>query len=355
MIETIHLAKPRGFCAGVVMAIEAVAEAAKQNSEAGDGDVAVYHAIVHNRTVVDRLSAEHHVRFVEDLSELPVARSEASADGRSLSDLVVFSAHGVSPVVREQADRLGLTTLDATCPLVTKVHSEAKRYAGLGFHILLIGDSSRHQEVIGTRGEAPEATTVVSVVGNRHFDPAMADPYTVTVPDPERVVVLTQTTLSVDDTNRTIDILRQRFPKLVQPSRDDLCYATKNRQDAVKAIAPKVQAFLVVTSLTSSNGMRLLELADSLTDAAYRVEGPQDLDPAWFDGRSVIGVTSAASTPDDLVQGIVAWFRERNPALQVVEEGEWEDIEFRKPKRVSPPGPAEQAVRPAADGRGQPA
>ncbi len=348
MIETIHLAKPRGFCAGVVMAIEAVAEAARQNREAGEGDVSVYHAIVHNRTVVDRLSAEHHVRFVEDLAELPAAAAKADAEGRSLSDLVVFSAHGVSPVVRQQAEHLGLTTLDATCPLVTKVHSEAKRYASLGYHILLIGDSSRHQEVIGTRGEAPEATTVVSVVGNRHLDPAMADPYQVEVPDPDRVVVLTQTTLSVDDTNRTIEILRRRFPKLLQPSRDDLCYATKNRQDAVKLIAPQVEAFLVVTSQTSSNGMRLLELAESLTGAAHRVEGPQDLDPAWFDGRKVIGITSAASTPDDLVQGIVAWFRERNPALKVVEEGAWEDIEFRKPKRVPPPDPAGQGQRLAA-------
>ena len=340
MVEILHLAKPRGFCAGVVMAIDAVVEAAAENAARGEGDVTVYHAIVHNRTVVDRLAAEHAVHFVEDLADLQAVRDAAADEGRAVSDLVVFSAHGVSPAVREEAARRGLTTLDATCPLVTKVHTEAKKYARLGYHILLIGDSTRHQEVIGTLGEAPDRTTVVSVVGNRHPDPGLADPHAVTVPDPERVVVLTQTTLSVDDTMRTIDILRQRFPRLVLPARDDLCYATKNRQDAVKAIAPQVDAFVVVTSTTSSNGMRLLELAESLTGRALRVEGLDDLDPAWFAGARRVGVTSAASTPDDLVQAIVGWFRDRNPALQVVEEGEWEDIEFRKPKRVPPPAAA---------------
>lgn len=334
MVETLHLAKPRGFCAGVVMAIDAVAQAARENAERGEGDIAVYHAIVHNQTVVDRLAAEHDVHFVERLDELPAAAAAASERGRALSNLVVFSAHGVSPAVRDEARRRGLTTLDATCPLVTKVHTEAKKYARAGYHILLIGDSTRHQEVIGTFGEAPEATTVVSVIGNRHPDPDLADPHTVSVPDPERVVVLTQTTLSVDDTMRTIDILRARFPRLVVPPRDDLCYATKNRQDAVKAIAPQVDAFVVVTSRASSNGMRLLELAETLTGRALRVEGPGDLDDAWFEGVRSVGVTSAASTPDDLVQGIVAWFRLRNEALRVVEEGEWEDIEFRKPQRV---------------------
>jgi 4-hydroxy-3-methylbut-2-en-1-yl diphosphate reductase len=319
------------------MAIDAVVEAAAENAAAGDGDVAVYHAIVHNQTVVDRLAAEHRVHFVEDLADLGAAHTAAAHDGRSLSDLVVFSAHGVSPAVRAEAARRGLTTLDATCPLVTKVHSESKKYAREGYHILLIGDSTRHQEVIGTYGEAPDATTVVSVVGNRHPDPGLADPHTVTVPDPDKVVVLTQTTLSVDDTMRTIDILRARFPALVLPARDDLCYATKNRQDAVKAIAPRVDAFVVVTSTTSSNGMRLLELAESLTRRALRVEGAGDLDPTWFEGVRSVGVTSAASTPDDLVQDIVGWFRAQNPDLRLVEEGEWEDIEFGKPKRVAPP------------------
>ena len=336
MVQRLYLAKPRGFCAGVVMAIEAVEKAAEELHQDGQGDLAVYHAIVHNDTVVRRLEDGHRVRFVEDLGEMASLEEEAQARGGRIADTVVFSAHGVSPEVRNRADQLQLHTIDATCPLVTKVHSEAKKYARLGYHILLIGDSTRHQEVIGTRGEAPEVTTVVSVIGNRKHDPGLADAETVEVPDPDKVVVLTQTTLSVDDTAKTIDILRKRFPKLVVPSRDDLCYATKNRQDAVKKIAPDVDLFLVVTSDYSSNGMRLLELADELTGNAKRIEGVDDIDESWLGDATSVGITSAASTPDDLVQEIVAWFRKRNDALDVIEEGEWEDITFRQPKRVAP-------------------
>ncbi|ADI14343.1 4-hydroxy-3-methylbut-2-enyl diphosphate reductase [Truepera radiovictrix] len=335
-VDTLYLAKPRGFCAGVVMAIQAVEEAAAERRAHGEG-LAVYHAIVHNNTVVERLEAEHGVHFVEDLAELAPLREKAAAAGRPLSETVVFSAHGVSPAVRQGARELGLATIDATCPLVTKVHSEAKKYAREGFHILLIGDSSRHQEVIGTKGEAPEVTTVVSVIGNRKHDPDLADPETVTVPDPEKVVVLTQTTLSVDDVQKTIAVLKRRFPALVIPPSDDLCYATKNRQDAVKRIAPHVDLFLVVTSDYSSNGMRLLELAHDLTGNARRIESVRDLRPEWFEGVRSVGVTSAASTPDDLVQDLVAYFRGHNAALRVVEEGEWENIVFRKPKRVPAP------------------
>jgi len=337
MIEKLYLAKPRGFCAGVVMAIDAVEEAAEEARHAGEGDIAVYHDIVHNRTVVNRLEDEHSVTFVERLDDLEQARREAAERGRTLGSTVVFSAHGVSPLVRQRASELGLTTIDATCPLVTKVHNEAKRYAAQGFHILLVGDSTRHQEVIGTRGEAPEHTTVVSVVGNRKHDPELADPLTVEVPDPDKVVVLTQTTLSVDDTMKTVDILKQRFPNLVVPPSDDLCFATKNRQDAVRQMAPNVDTFLVVTSSASSNGMRLLELAEDLTGRAHRIESVADIDQGWFSDSTSVGVTSAASTPDDLVQEVVAYFRQLNPALQVVEEGEWENIVFRKPKKVPPP------------------
>ena len=333
MIEKLYLAKPRGFCAGVVMAIQAVQEAADELKAQGEG-LAVYHAIVHNNTVVERLEAGRGVQFVEDLRELEGAKARAEAQGRQLADTVVFSAHGISPTVREEAAALGLATIDATCPLVTKVHSESKKYAREGYHILLIGDSTKHQEVIGTKGEAPEVTTVVSVVGNRKHDPELADPHTVHVPDPEKVVVLTQTTLSVDDVRKTIDILKERFPALVVPPSDDLCYATKNRQDAVRGIAPHVDLFLVVTSDYSSNGMRLLELADDLSGNAKRIESVADIDEAWLENARSVGVTSAASTPDDLVQEIVAFFRERNEALQLVEEGEWENITFRKPKRV---------------------
>jgi 4-hydroxy-3-methylbut-2-en-1-yl diphosphate reductase len=329
MVERLYLAKPRGFCAGVVMAIEAVEEAATAFKD--EGELAVYHAIVHNNAVLKRLESGHGVHFVERLAEL-----EALKD-RKLADTVVFSAHGVSPAVREEAARRGLATIDATCPLVTKVHSEAKKYARQGYHILLIGDSLRHQEVIGTRGEAPENTTVVSVLGNRKSDPELADPRTVTVPDPERVVVLTQTTLSVDDVKKTIELLKERFPMIVVPPSDDLCYATKNRQDAVKGIAPNVDLFLVVTSDYSSNGMRLLELAQDLTGNARRVESAADIQEEWLAGVKTVGVSSAASTPDDLVQEIVSFFSARNPELTIIEEGEWENIAFRKPKRVPAP------------------
>jgi 4-hydroxy-3-methylbut-2-en-1-yl diphosphate reductase len=256
MVETVILARPRGYCAGVVMAIEALEEAAQENKQSGEGDIVAYHAIVHNQTVVQRLEQQHNVRFVEDLTELEGMNGQGNT--------VVFSAHGISPKVREEAQKRGLTTLDATCPLVTKVHSESKRYAALGYTILLIGDSSQHQEIIGTFGEAPEHTVLVNVWGNKKIDQKMHDPYTVTVPDPNKCIVLTQTTLSVDDTDKTVDILKQRFPNMVIPSRSDLCYATKNRQAAVKIIAPQVDLFLVVSSLTSSNGMRLVELAESL-------------------------------------------------------------------------------------------
>jgi len=318
------------------MAIEAVEKAADDMREAGQGGLAVYHAIVHNDTVVRRLEDGHDVHFVEDLGEVEALGRQIRSGGGDIADTVVFSAHGVSPDVRSHADALGLHTIDATCPLVTKVHSEAKKYARLGYHILLIGDSTHHQEVVGTFGEAPESTTVVSVVANRKIDPGLAKADTVEVPDPDRVVVLTQTTLSVDDTARTIAILRKRFPKLVVPSRDDLCYATKNRQDAVKEIAPHVELFLVVTSDYSSNGMRLLELADELTGNAKRIERVEDIEGIWLDGVNSIGITSAASTPDDLVQQIVGFFRNRNGELDVIEEGEWEDITFRPPKRVPP-------------------
>lgn len=337
MVEQIYLAKPRGFCAGVVMAIQAVEDAAAENKERNEGDVAVYHDIVHNRTVVDRLQAEHSVHFVEDLGDLQAVGEKVRASGRELSDTVVFSAHGVSPVVRHKAAELGLTTIDATCPLVTKVHNEAIRYTKDGYHILLIGDSTKHQEVIGTKGEAPDNTTVVSVVGNRKHDPELADPLTVEVPDPDKVVVLTQTTLSVDDTMKTIDVLKERFPNLITPPSDDLCFATKNRQDAVRSIAPNVDLFLVVTSKASSNGMRLVELAHDLTENAHRIENVHDIDSAWLDGVRTVGVSSAASTPDDLVQDVVKFFKERNENLEVIEKGEWENITFRKPKRVPPP------------------
>ena len=338
MVETLYLAKPRGYCAGVVMAIEAVENAATEMRQKDAGELAAYHAIVHNDTVVGRLEDEYGVHFVEDLDEVKRIELELADKDRRLSDTVVFSAHGVSPKVREQAATLGLATIDATCPLVTKVHSEAKKYAREGYHILLIGDSTRHQEVIGTKGEAPDATTVVSVVGNRKHDPDLADPLTVEVPDSERLVVLTQTTLSVDDVYKTIDILKERFPKLNVPPSDDLCYATKNRQDAVKTIAPNVDLFLIVSSDYSSNGMRLVDLAQDLMGNAQRIESVEDIKEDWLQNAKSVGVTSAASTPDDLVQAIRVLLEKRNPSMNIIEEGEWENITFRPAKRVPAPG-----------------
>lgn len=327
MIQRIHLAKPRGFCAGVVMAIQAVERAADQEEK----PVTVYHSIVHNHTVVDRLERGKGVTFVEEMDEI--------AGLPHSTDTVVFSAHGVSPVIREQAQAMGLATVDATCPLVTKVHNESRRYAAEGYTILLIGDSARHQEVLGTLGEAPDQTILIGVEGK--VGGGLHDPRTVEVPNPEKLVVLTQTTLNVDDTRETIAILRERFPALVVPRSEDLCYATKNRQDAVKAIAPQVDAFLVLTSAHSSNGMRLLELARSLCGRAERLETAADLAQIDLSGVQSLGITSAASTPDDLVQEVVAHFRRLNAELEMIEEGEWENVTFRPAQKVNPDGTRE--------------
>ncbi len=326
MVERVYLAKPRGFCAGVVMAIQAVEKEARRS----EGDLVVYHQIVHNETVVRRLAEEYGVHFVEDLDAIEELKKRHRLSGK-----IVFSAHGVAPQVRRRAAELGLLQIDATCPLVTKVHTEAKKYAALGYTILLIGDSADHQEVKGTLGEAPENTILVAVHTQVGKDPRLADPRTVEVPDPEKVVVLTQTTLSVDDTDATIAILKARFPKLITPPRSDLCYATKNRQDAVRRLARHVDLFLVLSSRHSSNGMRLFELASALT-RAVRIDGPEDLREDWFEGVRHVGITSAASTPEDLVQGAVAWLKDRWPELVLIEEGEWEQIRFREPRPKTP-------------------
>ncbi len=319
MLRRLYLARPRGFCAGVVMAIETVERALE---EVGPG-LTVYHEIVHNKTVVERLQAKG-VRFVE---ELPPPSAPTT---------LVFSAHGHPPEVRKRAAELGYTILDATCPLVTKVHTEARRYAKEGYWILLIGDSADHQEIKGTYGEAPDRTILVAVHTHVGRDPRLADPHTVEVPDPKRVVVLTQTTLSVDDTLKTIEILKARFPDLIVPPRKDLCYATQNRQEAVKRLAEKVEAFIVLSSPHSSNGMRLYELAQRLTGKALRLEHPEELDPAWLKGVEALGVTSAASTPEDLVQALVARLKGLYPGLEVLEEGPEERVGFRMPRAKAP-------------------
>ena len=329
MIEKVYLARPRGFCAGVVMAIQAVEKAAEKLRS--QGPLVVYHDIVHNDVVVNRLRESHGVHFVEDLAEI----DGLERDG-SVADTVVFSAHGVAPAVRREAASRGLFQIDATCPLVTKVHIEARKFAARGFTILLIGDSAEHQEVKGTYGEAPEQTILISVHTMIGKDPHMADPYTVVIEDSSKLVALTQTTLNVDDTMETVRILKKRYPDLVVPPKDDLCYATKNRQEAVKAVADECDFFLVLTSAHSSNGQRLLELTRDLVGRAEGIDTVDEIEGSWLDGVRTIGITSAASTPEHLVIGVLDFLKNLNPDLEVVEHGEWENIEFRQPKRVAP-------------------
>jgi 4-hydroxy-3-methylbut-2-enyl diphosphate reductase len=245
--------------------------------------------IVHNKYVVQALEARGAI-FVDELEEVP----EGS--------IVVFSAHGVAPSVHEEAQQRDLRTIDATCPLVTKVHSEAKRFAAEGYQIILVGHEG-HEEVVGTMGEAPGVMTLVE-------NPA--DAAQVEVPDTDRLVWLSQTTLSVDETLATVDVLQERFPNLVSPPSDDICYATQNRQAAVKAIAPQCDVFIVVGSGNSSNSVRLVEVAlEAGARTAHRVDYADELDDAWFDGASMVGLSSGASVPEILVDDVLSWLRER--------------------------------------------
>ena len=276
------LAKPRGFCAGVERAIDIV----EQALEVFDKPVYVRKEIVHNRHVVDALHEKGAV-FVDEISEIP---SGATA---------IFSAHGVAPEVWSEAKAKELRILDATCPLVTKVHLEVLRYAREDYSIVLIGHAD-HDEVIGTRGEAPDRIQVVeSVDGVRDLR----------VPDPRKVVCLTQTTLSMDDTAEIMEALRERFPDMTLPAKDDICYATQNRQRAVKAMARDVDLVLVIGATNSSNSNRLREVAEMAGVKALLIQQVSDLDPAAFEGVTRVGVTSGASTPEFLVQDVVAYCR----------------------------------------------
>ncbi len=270
----ILLARPRGFCAGVDRAIEIVELAL----ETWGAPVWVRHEIVHNRHVVEALRAKG-ARFVEDVELVPPGSR------------LVFSAHGVAPGVRERARARGLRTIDATCPLVTKVHVEALRLARAGYQIVLVGHRG-HVEVEGTLGHAPERMLLVET---------LADVERIEVGDPEKLAVLTQTTLSLDDTREIVDALRRRFPAIRTPAKDDICYATQNRQNAVKAIAERADLLLVVGAPTSSNSNRLVEVARARGVRAERVEEAADIDPAWLDGVRVVGVTAGASAPESLV------------------------------------------------------
>ena len=277
--RVIVVASPRGFCAGVSYAIEIVDLVLERHGP----PVYVRHEIVHNRHVVEKLRAQG-AHFVKDLTEVPPG------------SLLIFSAHGVAPAVRAEAQARGLRVVDATCPLVTKVHLEALRYARDGFDILLVGHRG-HVEVAGTLGHAPE---------RMHLIEDVADVATVDIADPERVAVVTQTTLSVDDTRAVIEAIRRRFPSVRTPSKDDICYATQNRQTAVKELARQTGFVVVIGSPTSSNANRLVEVAMHEGTRARLIEDAADIDAAWLAGIDTVGLTAGASTPESLVQATIA-------------------------------------------------
>ena len=277
--KRVLLAEPRGYCAGVDRAVETVERALEKHG----APVYVRHEIVHNRYVVDTLAKAGAV-FVEQTDEVPEGA------------IVVFSAHGVAPTVHVEAAARNLQTIDATCPLVTKVHNEAKRFARDDYDILLVGHEG-HEEVVGTAGEAPDHVQVVD-------NPDAVDK--VTVRDPNKVIWLSQTTLSVDETMETVRRLREKFPTLQDPPSDDICYATQNRQVAVKAMAPECELVIVVGSKNSSNSVRLVEVAlGAGSGAAHLVDYAEDIDPAWLEGVTTVGVTSGASVPEVLVRGVL--------------------------------------------------
>lgn len=305
MLRTLLLAEPRGFCAGVVRAIDALDRLLNQVDE----PVYVFHEIVHNRYVVDGFRSRGAV-FIDDISEAP--------DG----SVVVFSAHGVDPAIIKNAERRELKVIDATCPLVTKVHLEARKAAKDGYKILLVGHDG-HDEVQGTKGEAPEMT---SVVDSARDVLAISEPQS-------PVFVVTQTTLSVEDTLGTIEAIKTRFPDA--EIRNDICYATTNRQQAVKEMAERADLVIVVGSTNSSNSVRLVEVAKSMGVNAHLVDGLSDIDPAWYTEAEIVGLTAGASVPDELLDPIIEDLKIRgviNIEPVVVAE---ETVEFRLPLELS--------------------
>jgi len=300
------LANPRGFCAGVRMAIDVVDQVLDLYP---DDKIYVYHEIVHNKHVVDRF-VDRGVVFVESVDEVPPG------------NVIVFSAHGISPAVRKAAHDRGLRTIDATCPLVTKVHSEAIRYARRGYQILLVGHKD-HQEIKGTMGEAPEATQVVESPDDiPHLD----------IEDPSKLVYLTQTTLSTDDAGVIIDALKEAFPEIKAPPSEDICYATTNRQQAVRQIAPQCDVVLVIGSTTSSNSKRLTEISRNVGTDAYLLDDVSELDTAWFpSGDETVLITAGASAPEDLVAELCRALAERYDATLEIADVFEESVEFGIP------------------------
>jgi 4-hydroxy-3-methylbut-2-en-1-yl diphosphate reductase len=304
----ILLANPRGFCAGVDRAIEIVERALTTLG----APIYVRHEVVHNRFVVERLKKMGAV-FVDEVDEIPSGAT------------CIFSAHGVSQAVREQAAARGLTVFDATCPLVTKVHIEVKRYSREGREVVLIGHAG-HPEVEGTMGQFDP-----SHGGHIYLVETPADVERLQVKNPERLAYVTQTTLSVDDTARVIDALRARFPQVHGPRKDDICYATQNRQDAVRELAGRCDVLLVVGSRNSSNSNRLRELAEQRGVAAYLIDGPADIRYEWLQGKRAVGVTAGASAPEVLVQQVIAQLRDMGGTTATELPGRSEHIVFALP------------------------
>jgi 4-hydroxy-3-methylbut-2-enyl diphosphate reductase len=305
----IVVARPRGFCAGVERAIQVVELALARFGP----PVYVRHAIVHNRGVLDRLRAKGAV-FVDEPGDAPPGA------------VLVYSAHGVSPAVREAAALRGQHAIDGTCPLVAKVHEEARRFSDGGFQVLLVGHSG-HVEVEGTRGEIRGDAVVIE---------SALDAEQVAVRDPERLAVLTQTTLSVDEVSETLSVLRRRFPQLRAPRKQDICFATQNRQDAVKKLAARVERILVIGSPESSNGMRLLETARRAGVPALRIENDREIDWRWLDRASSVGITAGAAVPEAMVLSVVEAICRRHGGAAEVEEldGPDERVAFALPREI---------------------
>jgi 4-hydroxy-3-methylbut-2-enyl diphosphate reductase len=303
----IILANPRGFCAGVNMAIDSLDKAL----ELFGTPLYAYHEIVHNRPVVDRFQ-KRGVVFVESIEEIPEGGT------------VLYSAHGVAPAIREASARRRLRAIDATCPLVTKVHMEAVRYAKEHYHIILIGHEG-HDEVVGTMGEAPESITLVE---------SEADVEALTLPADAKVAYLTQTTLSVDETNGIIAALRRKYPQVVGPAKSDICYATQNRQDAVKDLSAEARVVLVLGSKNSSNSNRLADIARQRGKSAYLIDTVRDLKDAWFRPDDVVLVTAGASAPEGNVQEVIEHLRTRFGATVETRTVREEHVNFPLPREL---------------------
>jgi 4-hydroxy-3-methylbut-2-enyl diphosphate reductase len=304
----ILMAQPRGFCAGVDRAINIVNEALNRFG----APIYVRHEIVHNAYVVNELRDKGAV-FVDELHEVPKG------------GIVVFSAHGVSQEVRKDAEARGLQVYDATCPLVTKVHLEVVKMCKDGFTVLMIGHAG-HPEVEGTMGQVKEGVFLIERVGDVGSLPFPAD---------EKIAFVTQTTLSVDETKEIVDALTMKFPNIVQPRKQDICYATQNRQDAVKFMAPQVEVVIVVGSATSSNSNRLRELSEKLGVPSYMVDAPEQLKPEWFAGKKRVGLTAGASAPESLAQSIVSRIQEFGPRQVRALNGVIEEVTFSLPKNLT--------------------